>query len=75
MRADCIIFADVDNSQVPTLADRRIIVTVGLRFPVYSRSPLRLGELHQRNAYEIVRIPRAGSAWTLGRSRAHIYTS
>lgn len=46
----------------------------GLRFPAYSRSPLRLGELRRRNAYEIVRIPRAGSASTLGRPRVHTHT-
>ena len=42
-----------------------------LRFLVYSRSPLRLGELRRWNAYEIVRIPRADSGSTLGRPRIH----
>lgn len=42
--------------------------------PVYT-AILHYGELHQRNAYEIIRISRVDSAWTLGRSRAHIYTS
>lgn len=42
---------------------------------MYSRSPLRLGELRQWNAYEIVRIPRADNGSTLGRPRAYIATA
>lgn len=60
---------------MPTLADRRIIVTAGYVFPRIAVLHYVLGELRRWNAYEIVRIPRADSGSTLGRPRAYIATA
>ena len=63
----------IPNISAYTLADRREHRYRRVTFSrTYSRSPLRLGELRQRNAYEIVRIPRAGSASSLVRTHSHV---